>query len=195
MSTRLEATRERILEAARELLATRGYNGAGVEEIARAAGITRQAIYLHHFASKAELLVALLDHVDRVEGVAALFAPIQKAKTGAEALRRLVSAVADLWPRVGDLARVLDGARSTDQAAELAWESRAQLRRRGVEGLMDRLKRERVLARGWTVPTATDLALGLLSAPLHRMLVAEFGWTRAQYVRHMEALLSTALIR
>lgn len=50
----------RLLAAAAEVFAERGYDRAGVAEIARRAGVTTGAIYSRH-AGKAELLVAALD--------------------------------------------------------------------------------------------------------------------------------------
>ncbi len=50
----------RLLAAAAEVFAERGYDKAGVAEIARRAGVTTGAIY-SRFASKAELLVEALD--------------------------------------------------------------------------------------------------------------------------------------
>jgi AcrR family transcriptional regulator len=193
MSTK-EESRERILAAARRLLVEQGYHGAGIEQIARAAGMTRQAVYLHHFPSKAELLLALLEYVDRVEGVAELFRPVQEASTGVEALDLLVHAVAELWPRVGDIARVLDSARLADPAAEIAWQSRAEVRRRGLERLARRLKRENVLAPGWSVAAAADAALMVLSVQSHHLLVREFGWTQAEFERRTTRLLRATLV-
>jgi AcrR family transcriptional regulator len=51
---------ERLLSAAAEVFAERGYDGAGVAEIARRAGVTTGAIY-SRYRGKAELLVAALD--------------------------------------------------------------------------------------------------------------------------------------
>lgn len=50
----------RLLAAAAEVFAERGYHQAGVAEIARRAGVTTGAIY-SRFAGKAELLVEALD--------------------------------------------------------------------------------------------------------------------------------------
>src|SRR5687768_7413604 len=51
----LDLTRDRLVEAAAAVFAERGYDGAGVQEIARRAGLTTGAIY-GRFSGKAELL-------------------------------------------------------------------------------------------------------------------------------------------
>ncbi|MCW2770168.1 MAG: hypothetical protein JWR27_1601 [Aeromicrobium sp.] len=58
---RRAATRERLLEAAREVLAREGIQGASVEHICEQAGFTRGAFY-SNFASKDELVLALFEH-------------------------------------------------------------------------------------------------------------------------------------
>ncbi len=52
-------TRERLLRAAADVFAERGYDGTRVADIAVAAGVSNGALYAH-FASKADLLVAAL---------------------------------------------------------------------------------------------------------------------------------------
>ncbi len=52
-------TRERLLRAAADAFAERGYDGTRVAEIASAAGVSNGAMYAH-FASKADLLVEAL---------------------------------------------------------------------------------------------------------------------------------------
>ena len=54
-----EETRERLLLAAADVFARRGYDGARVADIAAAADVSSGALYAH-FGSKAELLVAAL---------------------------------------------------------------------------------------------------------------------------------------
>ena len=61
---RSEATRAELVSVARRLFAERGYTGVGTEEIVRAAGVTRGALY-HHFESKRELLAAVYEQVER----------------------------------------------------------------------------------------------------------------------------------
>ena len=57
---RRQQTRDVLVEAATEVFARRGYEGASLEEIAETAGFTRGAIY-KHFAGKEELFFAVTD--------------------------------------------------------------------------------------------------------------------------------------
>ena len=54
-----DQTRERLLRAAADVFAERGYDGTRVADIASAAGVSNGALYAH-FGSKAELLLAAL---------------------------------------------------------------------------------------------------------------------------------------
>ena len=55
---RRQLTRDALLDAAAQVFARRGFNGASLDEIAETAGFTRGAIY-KHFADKEDLLFAV----------------------------------------------------------------------------------------------------------------------------------------
>jgi AcrR family transcriptional regulator len=92
---RSEATRAALVAAARPLFADRGYAHVGTEEIVRAAGVTRGALY-HQFRDKEELFAAVVEQVEQElaqrTGVAAMAGqqpgapdPLAELRTGAQA--------------------------------------------------------------------------------------------------------------
>jgi AcrR family transcriptional regulator len=60
-AVRGEATRRRIVEAAREVLLARGAGGASTRAVADEAGV-RLSLVHYHFGSKQRLLIAVLEH-------------------------------------------------------------------------------------------------------------------------------------
>ncbi len=60
---RTEATRTALIDAALELFAERGYAAVPAEEIVRAAGVTRGALY-HHFQDKKDLFRAVHESLE-----------------------------------------------------------------------------------------------------------------------------------
>ncbi len=60
---RSAATRDALVSAARPLFAEQGYAAVSTDHIARAAGVTRGALY-HQFAGKEELFAAVFEQVE-----------------------------------------------------------------------------------------------------------------------------------
>ena len=63
-----EATRQRIVDAARHLFATRGFDAVGLREIADAAGTTH-GLLRHHFGTKLAVWQTVADDADRLSAV------------------------------------------------------------------------------------------------------------------------------
>ena len=80
MSSENQTTRLRILTATLDLLQG-GSKSVRMSDIARTAGISRQALYLH-FSTRAELLIAAARHLDEVNEVDARLEPSRTAETG-----------------------------------------------------------------------------------------------------------------
>jgi AcrR family transcriptional regulator len=89
---RRQQTRDVLVEAATEVFARRGFEGASLEEIAETAGFTRGAIY-KHFAGKEELFFAVTD--DSNQRVIEAFRAIAPAEPGSSEWD--VGRLADMW--------------------------------------------------------------------------------------------------
>lgn len=150
MSSRRTQTRIKLLESARRLLVKRGYHGVGMEEVARDAGVSRQALYLH-FKSKADLLVAMVQYHDDSIGVPEILRPVHEAESAVEAIDKGVAAYGIIEPQIYDAASVIYSARQSDEAAEAAWRDRMAFRRANIRQGMERLRKEGLLAEGWSV--------------------------------------------
>ncbi len=86
-----EATRARILGVAREHLLAHGFEGTGIREVARAAGVATGTVLLH-FGDKRDLLHAAL-----FEDLAAAWAKAERAADGPSSLRKKLLAIAETF--------------------------------------------------------------------------------------------------
>ncbi len=82
--TRAEARRQKVLAAASDLFATKGFEATSMRDIAAAAGLMSGSLY-YHFASKEELYVAVQD-----ASVSKIF----------DAVRAAIADVTDPWDRL-----------------------------------------------------------------------------------------------
>ena len=59
---------------------------------------------------------------------------------------------------------------------------------------MERLQREELLAEGWTVDEAADIAWALLSVHTYEYLVVERQWPIDRFVGRLQTILRTILV-
>jgi AcrR family transcriptional regulator len=194
VSTTKTDTRYRLFEAARKLLLKRGFHGVGLEDIAEAAGVSRQAVYKSHFASKADLLLELVRHVHDVEKLDELTRPVIEAKTGLEMLEATIRASMRIEERVHELSLVLAAAAVSDAGAAAAWRDRMELKRGALRSAVSRLQAEGRLSRGWQVEQAVDVLDVLLSVETYQRLVTERGWKPEELVQKVQELCAATFL-
>src|SRR3954463_15544467 len=81
-----ERTRGALIAAGRALFADKGFADTSTEELVRAAGVTRGALY-HHFKDKRDLFEAVYEDVE-ISRVAEIRGAIQGFPDPVELLRR-----------------------------------------------------------------------------------------------------------
>src|SRR5689334_17829755 len=127
MSSGDPATRQRILEATRELLESRPGANLAMGEVAKKARVSRQALYLH-FADRTSLLLEVSRLADSTARTPARQRRIDQAPTAREAFREAIALQAFLKPRLKGVATALDVLRRSDPAADAAWREREHAR-------------------------------------------------------------------
>jgi AcrR family transcriptional regulator len=188
------ATRQRILIAARELLEKAPGVPVSLSEVARQAGVSRQALYLH-FADRAGLLVEVSRSADAGARSPARQRRVDDAPTAPDALREAIALQALLKPELRGVATALDVLRRTDPAADAAWHEREHARLGRCVTVVERLRDEGALAPRWDVDTAARLFWAVTSQRVWDDLVVEQGWSDDQYREHLTDLLEAALLR
>ena len=156
---RSEVTRRRLMTAARALFGARGFADVGTEEIVRAAGVTRGALY-HQFRNKADLFAAVAEEIEaeiaeRIAGAAGAEAaadPVGALRSGA---RLFLDACA-----APEVERII----LLDAPAVLGWEAWRDLADRYGLGLVQ-LGLQSAIEAGAIVPQpVTPLAHVLIGA-------------------------------
>ena len=84
-----DITREKIVDAAYEEIRRHGFQAASLTNILAKAGLTKGALY-HHFPTKNELGLAVVDEVIREGFEAYFFAPLRDAADPVETLRKVI---------------------------------------------------------------------------------------------------------
>jgi len=185
-------TRQRILAEAWELVEKAG-SEVTLAEIAKRAGVSRQALYLH-FGDRSGLFVALVDYVDMSLGSAEIRDHVFGASTGAETLRRWVEALSWYTGKIDQLTQILEWGQYEDEALAAGWRNRMNRRRELILGVAERIAEEGRLAEGWTTAEAADLIYAITMPGPWRELTREVGWSEQEYAERVWRLLESSLL-
>jgi AcrR family transcriptional regulator len=155
-------TRQRIIDAALRLLAGSGYHEVSMEDLAKAAGVSRPTVY-KHFDSKLALFRALQEDLALRGGLER----VREARLHPdvlEALRGFLLENCRFFGRVGPVMRVARAAAWTDsEARQVAEATYFAGRRQSVTELVARLEAEHGLDPAWPAYRAVDAIMALSS--------------------------------
>ena len=194
MSSGDPETKKRIMNKTLQLLQQRKGLGVRIEDVANAAGISRQAVYMY-FPNRTQLFVETARYVDQIQGLDERLQEFRHASGGLNTLQTFVRFWGNYIPKIFGLAKVLRELRDTDKAAAAAWDDRMQALRYGCQCVIDCLDHEGLLASGLTPDQAVDLLWGLLSIALWEDLTVDRKWTQAEYLDRILLASQRILVR
>lgn len=193
-------TRRAIISAARDLFIELGWSRTTIDAVADRAGVSRKTVFTSA-GGKATLLKVALDWAlvgdDQPVPLSErpVLAEMQRLNDPGALVVRWAQFVAELEERAAPLAAVLVVAADADpEAAEVHAESERN-RRLGAEFIVARLVATGGLRPGLTTERAVAAALVLMDPAVHRTLVDENGWTRAEYAQWIERAAVAELLK
>src|SRR3954452_10766255 len=181
-----EATRQRILDRARDLVVEHGYRGTTIAELARRADVHVDTVY-ELVGRKPVILRELveraisgtdrpLDPADRDYG--------QQMRAEPEAGRKLdlyAGAMRRIHARLAPLFLALRDASTTEPAAAAVWHEISERRGRHMRMLAGELRDTRQLREELSVDEVADTIWATNSPEVHQLLTGDRGWTPAHY--------------
>ncbi|GAB1258376.1 hypothetical protein NBRC116494_28780 [Aurantivibrio plasticivorans] len=174
-------TKEKILNATWELLASNQGNGVRMSDIAKQVGISRQALYLH-FPTRTELLVATTRYMGDELNVDKRLAPSRAATDGLDRLEKYIVFWGEYVPEIYGVAKALMVMGATDEDAATAWNDRMVAMREGCKAAVDAMKRDGYLSESLKLKEATDILWTLLSVRNWEHFVLDCGWSKKHYI-------------
>jgi len=163
-------------------------------DIAKAAGISRQAVYLH-FPARAELLAETTRYIDDVKDIVARLAPSRAASSGRDRLRAFIDAWGNYVPEIYSVCKAILTMATTDAEAEAAWNERMRDMREGCEAAVQALKKDGDLAADHTPKQATDILWGMLSIQTWEHYRQTCGWSQKRYLETTQQAAERLLVK
>ena len=186
-------TRQRIVEVARRLLRSEGYDGMTIEGIARQAEVSAQTVYAT-FKSKTGILIALLNQSMFGLEYEEVVREALKANDAETRLRFVANVARQLRSAQSTAFDLMRGAGVVaPQLAKLA-QQRERLRYEKEESMISFLRNRAALRPGLSHKTARDIFWMLTGGDVYRMLVRERGWSAQKYQNWLADTLVHSLL-
>lgn len=195
-----EATRQRIVDAAREVMLERGYAATTMTEVAARAGVAVQTLYAACPGGKPALAKLVYDttlagdHRPIPQSARPAVLAIIDEPEPARKLALFAAMAADISERVGPVHRVLRAAAATDTGAEELVERAERQRLTGSRGPAEHLAEIGALRAGLTAESAAQQIYALTGTEVFERLTTTCGWTSADYREWLARLLAATLL-
>lgn len=164
-------TRQEILDIAWELIAAHGAE-ISMKEIAAAAKVSRQSVYLH-FKSRGGLLMALVRHADARFMIREELTKAMKIANPVKRLDECLNVWFDFLLKIRPVASDLVRLRETDVDAAAAWDDRMADLWGWEHALIQSLADDKVLANHLKIEDATDILWSLTSIQIWNLFTGD----------------------
>jgi AcrR family transcriptional regulator len=193
-----EATRRRIVEAARRLLLERGFAATKLDQVAEEAGVALPTL-TGYFPNKPALLEEVLRAVasGADQGGPPLgeqFKALLDRADPKELLTAVAAVIRGANERAFELFEIMRKAAPADPKIEERRRHGAESRRRDQVPIVRHLKRRRALRPGLGERQAVDVLWLYSSADIYRLLVEDSGWSPDRYEKWLAETLINALL-
>lgn len=182
-------SRDRILEAAARLVKERGAAAVTMAEVAQAAGVSRQMVYLH-FENRAGLFIAMTRWYDERSGLIERMAAAVELEP-VPALEAQMRAWLDYVPTILPVARPLHALAMAGAEGGEAWHLRMEELRRAFRFSARRLP----LRDDWTPDRAADWIWSRVHVAAWDELVTVRGWRPEEFIERTIAGVLADLVR
>ncbi|WP_328653210.1 TetR/AcrR family transcriptional regulator [Micromonospora sp. NBC_00330] len=179
---RSRRTREKVIEAARELFVAQGYGATSLQEVADRAGVAVQTVYFV-FRNKRTLFKDVVDTsiAGDTEPVATMdrewFRAACAEPTAAGQLRGHVHGTREILGRVAPIMPLIAAAAATDPEIAAQWPDGPDPRYTVQYAAAEALAGKPDIRPGLSTEMAADLLFGLLSPQLYLIFVRDREWS------------------
>lgn len=188
------ATKNRILDAAEELLGEKGFSAMTVTEIAKKAEVSPQTIYVV-FSSKAGIIMATLeDRVLKDERNADAIKLLQTTDDPVLILRSIAKLMRNIYENNTEAFAAVYGARVVSRELASLENDLGEHRREKQKLVAATLYRSGKLLPELSENDVRDILWMLTSREIYYLLVVSRGWSAARYEVQLYTMLVASLL-
>ena len=188
-----EDTRNRIADAAEELIRDNGYENTTIEAIARKAGVAPQTVYAV-FHSKRGILMRLLKRSTQDSGMEADYKKLVHQPSLADMAREIAAMAARQAGKNISAINTLGGMEVIfPELAEMAKEADEFRRAHILNGVKEALAVHGIQCSPLQEKVLTDIFWAFTDTKLYYMLVSQSGWPEERYEFLLRKVLETVM--
>ncbi|MBN4067211.1 TetR/AcrR family transcriptional regulator [Simkania negevensis] len=185
-----KTTRSNLLQAAKALFETKGFDHTTIDQIANKADVSSPTVY-SLFKSKQGVLRALMDEVLPLKDFKALVEQAKKEPSAHKHLKITAKIARQIYDAEHAQINLLRGAQILSPELKKLEEEKEKRRYRRLKVTIETILEDKTLLPEYSHQKARDVLWALTGREMYRLLVIERKWSPQEY----EEWLTSALVR